>query len=104
MMKTSYGGYIQKEIEGTALRLRRTHVQLEREDVSLCAKLFALVFAKRLKIGLADIIDDEQSGFVPGRNIINNIRLILDMIDYNEFIPDESLTLFVDFYKAFDTG
>lgn len=47
------------------------------------AKLFALIFAKRLKIGLADIIDDEQSGFMPERNIVNNIRLILDMIDYN---------------------
>ncbi len=67
------------------------------------AKLFALIFAKRLKTGLADIIDDEQSGFMPGRNIVNNIRLILDMIDYNEIIPDESFILFVDFYKAFDT-
>ncbi|CAJ1069845.1 unnamed protein product [Xyrichtys novacula] len=61
------------------------------------AKLFALIFAKRLKIGLVDIIDEEQSGFMPGRNIVNNIRLILDMIDYNEFIPDESFILFVDF-------
>ncbi len=67
------------------------------------AKLFALIFAKRLKTGLADIIDEEQSGFMPRRNIVNNIRLISDMIDYNEVIPDESFILFVDFSKAFDT-
>uniref|UniRef100_A0A8C1Z089 Reverse transcriptase domain-containing protein n=1 Tax=Cyprinus carpio TaxID=7962 RepID=A0A8C1Z089_CYPCA len=40
---------------------------------------------------------------MPGQNIGNNIRLILDMIDYNEYIVDDSFVLFVDFYKAFDT-
>ena len=45
----------------------------------------------------------EQSGFMPGRNTCNNIRLVLDMIDYNEYIFDDSFILFVDFYKAFDT-
>ncbi len=67
------------------------------------AKIFASVFAKRLKLGLDDIIDEEQSGFIPGRNIVNNIRLVLDMIDYSWYIPDDSFILFVDFYKAFDT-
>ena len=67
------------------------------------ATIFASIFARRLKLGLNDIIDEEQSGFMPGRNIINNIRLILDMIDCNYYIPDDSLILFVDFYKAFDT-
>ncbi|CAJ1073570.1 hypothetical protein H4Q32_018840 [Xyrichtys novacula] len=42
-------------------------------------------------------------GLCQGEIFVNNIRLILDMIDYNEFIPDESFILFVDFYKAFDT-
>lgn len=67
------------------------------------AKLFAMIFAKRLKIGLDDLIDEEQSGFMHGRNICNNIRLVLDMIDYNDLIVDNSFILFVDFYKAFDT-
>ncbi len=35
-----------------------------------------------------------------GRHISNNIRLILDLIDYNEFITDNSCILFfVDFLK-----
>lgn len=40
---------------------------------------------------------------MPEINNVNNIRLILDMIYYHEFIPDESFIPFVDFYKAFDT-
>ncbi len=66
------------------------------------AKIFAHIFAKRLKHGLEDIIDEAQTGFIQGRHISNNIRLILDMVDYNEYISDNSLILFVDFHKAFD--
>ncbi len=33
------------------------------------------------------------------RHISNNIRLVLDLIDYNEYIDSESLY----FYKSFDT-
>lgn len=66
------------------------------------AKLFATVFAERLKKCLDSIIDDCQSGFMRGRHICNNIRLVLDLIDYSDFIDDDSFILFVDFYKAFD--
>ncbi len=44
---------------------------------------------------------EEQSGFMQGRYIRNNIRLVLDMIDYNHFIEDDSFILFIYFYKAF---
>lgn len=37
-----------------------------------------------------------------GRHISNNIHLVLDLIDYNEYIDSESFIIFVDFYKAFD--
>ncbi len=49
------------------------------------------------------IIDEEQSVFLKGRYIGNNIRLILDLIDYRHSISDDSLILFIDFYKVFDT-
>lgn len=49
------------------------------------------------------VIDKEQSGFMPGRNISNNTGLILDMMNYNQYIFDDSCILFGDFYKAFDT-
>jgi len=41
-------------------------------------------------------------GFMQGRLVILG-RLILDMVDYNNFIEDASFILFIDFYKAFDT-
>jgi len=67
------------------------------------AKLFALIFAKRLKKGLENIIDEEQTGFIQVRHISNNIRKILDMVDYNDYVLDDSFILFIDFHKAFDT-
>lgn len=66
-------------------------------------KIFALIFAKRLKLGLNEIIDEEQSGFMPRRNTTNDVRLILDMTDYNDCILDDNLILFINFCKAFDT-
>ncbi len=47
------------------------------------AKLLSTIFAERLKLCLDKIIDDCQSGFMRGRYIGNNIRLVLDLIDYN---------------------
>lgn len=66
-------------------------------------KILAMVYANRLKKGLDKIISETQSGFIKGRHISNNIRLILDLLDYSNNIDSEALILFVDFYKAFDT-
>lgn len=38
-----------------------------------------------------------------GWHISNNIRLVLDILDYPVLFDDNSLILFLDFYKAFDT-
>lgn len=37
------------------------------------------------------------------RHISSNIRLVLDLLDYSENIDNDSLIVFLDFYKAFDT-
>uniref|UniRef100_A0A1A8GMK6 Reverse transcriptase domain-containing protein n=1 Tax=Nothobranchius korthausae TaxID=1143690 RepID=A0A1A8GMK6_9TELE len=37
------------------------------------------------------------------RHISNNIRLVLDILDYSDLILDDSFILFLDFYKAFDS-
>lgn len=52
---------------------------------------------------LDDIIDETQSGFMTGRHITNNIRLVIDILDHSELITDNSFILFLDFYKAFDS-
>ncbi|KAI2650693.1 hypothetical protein H4Q32_000737 [Labeo rohita] len=66
-------------------------------------KILASVYADKLKPCLANIISNTQSGFLKGRHISNNIRLILDILDYSDLINKEALILFIDFYKAFDS-
>jgi len=66
-------------------------------------KILAAVYARRLKPCLEEVISLTQSGFMKGRHISNNIRLVLDLLDYSELVNDDALILFLDFYKAFDT-
>ncbi|XP_051811827.1 LINE-1 reverse transcriptase homolog isoform X1 [Acanthochromis polyacanthus] len=66
-------------------------------------KIMASIFASRVKIVLPKIIDECQSGFMRDRHISNNIRLVLDILDYSDLVQDQSLILFLDFYKAFDS-
>lgn len=66
-------------------------------------KLLAHVYSNRLDMGLNNLVDECQSAFVKGRNIHNHTRLILDMLDCRDYIKTDSLVLFLDFFKAFDT-
>ncbi len=65
-------------------------------------KIFAHIFANRLKKGINKIINESQSGFLAGRSIHNNIRLIIDLLEYSEWIEEDGFILFLDFKKAFD--
>ena len=53
---------------------------------------------KRLLPGL---IHDNQSGYIPGRCIGENIRSILDIMHYKQAKKLPGLLLFIDFQKAF---
>lgn len=66
-------------------------------------KIIALLIAKRSKSVLDNIIDESQSGFLRSRQISNNIRLVLDILDNSELILNDSFMLFLDFYKEFDS-
>lgn len=66
-------------------------------------KLLAHVYSRRLDKGLAKIIDECQSAFIKGGNIHNHTRLILDILDYSDFINTDSYIMFLDFFKPFDT-
>ena len=65
-------------------------------------KLASKCIASRIKNVLHNIISGEQTGFLKGRYIGENIRLALDMIDYlsNNNLP--GLMFLIDFEKAFD--
>lgn len=66
-------------------------------------KIVTLAYANRLKSKLDTIISDSQSGFMKDRSIHNNIRLVIDLLDYKHLIDDDGFILFLDFYKAFDS-
>lgn len=66
-------------------------------------KILAHVLSNRLKTVLNKLINTDQSGYLKGRNISFNIRLIQDVIDYFEQNEQEGAILFLDFQKAFDT-
>ena len=65
-------------------------------------KIVAKAIAQRLKAHLHKVIHPDQTGFLQGRFIGENIRKILDLIEYteNENIP--ALLISVDFEKCFD--
>lgn len=66
-------------------------------------KILASVYANRLKSDLNSIIAETQTGFMKNCHISNNIRLVLDLLDYADNVDSDAFVLFLDFYKAFDT-
>ena len=66
-------------------------------------KLASTSIANRIKGMLPHIINEDQTGFVPGRFIGENIRLIYDLIQYTDLKEIPGMLLLIDFEKAFDT-
>lgn len=61
-------------------------------------KILATVLARRIKKVLGSMTDEAQSGFMANRHITNNIRLVLDVLDYSHLISDNSFLLFLDLF------
>ena len=66
-------------------------------------KIASKAIASRLKAVLQNLIDNDQTGFLKGRSIAENICLINNVVSYTETKNIPGLLLFVDFEKAFDT-
>ena len=66
-------------------------------------KLISKLVNNRMKRFLKTLTHSDQSGFVKGRYIGDNIHLLFDIIDYTEFKQLPGAVLFVDFFKAFDS-
>ena len=52
---------------------------------------------------LPGLIHHNQSGYIPGRNISENVRSILDIMEFTKVKKLPGLLLFLDFEKAFDS-
>ena len=66
-------------------------------------KILTKLLASRLQKVLPNIISEDQTGYIKGRYIGENIRTILDIIEYTNHKINPGIILFLDFEKAFDT-
>ena len=61
------------------------------------------MIAKRIQPKLPKLIHTDQTGFIKGRFIGQNVRLLIDLMEYTDVKKIPGILLFVDFEKAFDT-
>ena len=66
-------------------------------------KFHSSMVANRLKLILPSVINEDQTGFISGRFIGENTRMIYDTINYCEEENKKGLLIILDFSKAFDT-
>ena len=66
-------------------------------------KLASGAIANRIKPFLNFLINNEQTGFVPGRFIGESTRLIYDIMHYTQKAQIPGLLILIDFQKAFDS-
>lgn len=66
-------------------------------------KIGSASIANRIKKVLPKLIEKDQTGFVPGRYIGDNIRILYDMIHYINSKNLSGLLVLIDFEKAFDS-
>lgn len=72
-------------------------------DVPVVYKIASGTIAHRFKTVLDKIIDQDQTGFLPGRYLGENTRLIYDIMQYKEENDIPGMLLMIDFEKAFDS-
>lgn len=66
-------------------------------------KIASGTIANRLKTVLDSIINRDQTGFIKGRSIVENIRTIYDIMKFTDDLNIPGLILLIDFEKAFDS-
>lgn len=66
-------------------------------------KLASSCIAERIKCVLEKLISTDQTGFIPGRYIGENIRIIYDIMHHTEKNDIPGILLLIDFEKAFDS-
>ena len=66
-------------------------------------KILTKVIAKRIEKVLPTLINPDQTGYVKGRYIGENVRLIYDLIHYTDKPNQKGIAIFLDFKKAFDS-
>jgi exonuclease III len=71
--------------------------------LNISYKIASACIAKRLKQVLPTLINECQRGFLKGRNMNDNTRLLYDTLVYTEKNNIPGMLLLIDFEKAFDS-
>lgn len=105
-------GKFPNEVNDTTLVLipKKDHVDDPKDlrPIALCNvlyKILAKVLANRLQKILPGVISEEQSAFVPGRNITDNVLVAFELIHYMKCKnsgQDGLVALKLDISKAYD--
>ena len=66
-------------------------------------KIYSKVLATRLQNVIHKLINDDQVGYIKGRNINDHIRFIDDLINFSKITNKSGLLVSLDYRKAFDT-
>ena len=66
-------------------------------------KILTKVITKRIEKVLPTLINSDQTGYVKGRYIGENVKLIYDVIHYMDKLNRKGIAIFLDFKKAFDS-
>ena len=66
-------------------------------------KIATKAIAKRIEASLPKLINSDQTGFIKGRYIGENIRLIIDTMEYTKAHNIPGILVSLDFRKAFDS-
>ena len=66
-------------------------------------KILTKTLATRLKKVLPDVINEDQVAYLKERFIGQNIRTIIDVMEFTRLTNSEGIAAFLDFEKAFDT-
>ena len=71
--------------------------------LNLDYKIASKAIAKRIEKVLTSLINSDQTGFIKGRYIGQNVRLLNDILEQTEIQNIPGILLQLDFRKAFDT-
>ena len=106
---TRKGGSILTEINHTFLTLipkkQESIAPGDFRPIALCNtiyKVFSKILANRIKNLLPKLISEEQTGFVPGRSILDGISIIQETIHSALKNKDACMLLKLDIQKAYD--
>lgn len=66
-------------------------------------KIYSKALGNRLKEVMPQIIDEDQTGFMAGRDISLNLRKTIDIMQFADKNNLQALIMSVDYAKAFDT-